>query len=66
MTFKVPFEGTITPEIKNQRQLLAEKILTLLKTQGVNSIKDYIAPPRAWNIDTTMKAFTGLNLEKTF
>ena len=66
MTFRVPFEWVVTPEIKNQRQLLAEKLLTLLKTQGINSITDYINPPRAWNIDTNVKAFTGTDLEKTF
>lgn len=66
MTFKVPFEGEVTSEIKNQRQLFAEKLLTLLKTKGINSIQDYINTPRAWNVNSVAVNFSGSELSKTF
>jgi hypothetical protein len=31
---------------------LAEKILQLIKQKGLNTVVDYLNPPRAWNIDT--------------
>jgi len=66
MTFKVPFEWGITTEIKNERQLFAEKILTLLKTQWIDTIQDYIKSPRAWNVNAKMVDFTWDNLTNTF
>ncbi len=56
MTFKVPFEWEVTDEIKQQRQLLAEKILELVKANS-SLLKDYLVPPRAWNI-----SFKNVNL----
>jgi len=52
MTFKVPFTWLVTQEIKNQRQLLAEKILTSLKESWFENIKDYLYPEDAWDIQT--------------
>ncbi len=66
MTFKVPFDWTITPDIKNNRQLIAEKILSSLKNQDMSSIQDYLNPPRAWNIKTTETSFNSWNLDSTF
>ena len=66
MTFKVPFDGNLTPEIKAQRQLLAEKILTLLKEKGQDAIKDYIVPPRAWNVDTKVVSLSWNKLKSVF
>ncbi len=66
MTFKVPFEGQVTPEIKAQRQLLAEKILTLLKEKGPQAIQDYLIPPRAWNIQTQQVELSGSGISKIF
>jgi hypothetical protein len=66
MTFKVPFTGQVTPEIKAQRQLLAEKILTLLKEKGPQAIQDYLVPPRAWNIQTQQVILSGSDILKIF
>ena len=66
MTFKVPFEWEVTPEIKAQRQLLAEKILQLIKQKGLNAVVDYLNPPRAWNIDTQPVQLTWDDLIKIF
>ena len=41
MTFKVPYEWTITPEIKAERQLFAEKILEMVVKNDKN-LKDYL------------------------
>ena len=66
MTFKVPYEWDITPEIKAERQLLAEKILTMVVSGDEQNLKDYLTPPRAWNIYTNVVAFSGDDLKKTF
>ena len=66
MTFKVPFSWPVTQEIKNQRQLLAEKILQLLKENKVQQLQNYLYPPRAWNIQTNQVALTGWEIKKIF
>ena len=66
MTFKVPFEWTVTPEIKKERQLLAEKILELLKEKWMEAIMDYIYPETAWNITTMQVELTKEDMKKIF
>jgi len=66
MTFKVPFTWIVTNQIKDQRQLLAEKLLTDLKTQKTNEILDYIYNPKAWNIISWKVSITWSNLTKIF
>ena len=66
MTFKVPFEWEVTKDIKNQRQLLAEKILTYLKENNQDKVVDYVSNPRAWNINPSQTSISWENLEKIF
>jgi len=66
MTFKVPFTGLVTQDIKNYRQLLAEKILEDLKAGKTNQIINYVSTPRAWNIYTQQVSITWSNLSKIF
>ncbi len=66
MTFKVPFTGQLTQDIINQRQLLAEKILNLIKTKGLDSVSDYLIPPRAWNINTSPVELSKQDIVKIF
>ncbi len=66
MTFKVPFTWLVTKTIKNNRQLLAEKILSNIKSWKTDKIADYISDPRAWNIYTQQVSITWSDLTKVF
>ena len=66
MTFKVPFEWEITPEIKAQRQLLAEKILEYLVKGSGDKIKDYVQDPKAWNVIASQVNLSTGEVEKLF
>lgn len=48
MTFKVPFDWAITPEVKKERQLLAEKLLLKIKSNNVEDIENYLNPQAWW------------------
>ncbi len=50
MTFKAPYEWTITPEIKAERQVFAEKLLEILKNKQYKKAQDFIENPEAWNV----------------
>lgn len=57
MTFKVPFEWNVSPEIKNERQLLAEKILLNIQSNQFTELEDYLNP-EAWWVMTTQTSLT--------
>jgi len=65
MTFKVPYEWTITPEIKAERQLFAEKILEALVNNQEDKIADYL-DPRAWNVYPQQVSLSWDDLKKIF
>jgi len=50
MTFKAPYEWTITPEVKAERQVFAEKLLEMMKNKQYDKIWDFIENPEAWNV----------------
>jgi len=66
MTFKVPFTGLVTKDIKNSRQILAEKILEDIKSGKTDKITDYVSDPRAWNIYLQQVSITWSDLTKFF
>ena len=66
MTFKVPYQWTITPEIKAERQLFAEKLLTMLVSWDNKKLKDYTEDPRAWNVYTNIVSLSGDDIKKLF
>jgi len=65
MTFKVPYEGEITPDIKAQRQLLAEKILEAFVNKQEDKVKDYLSPV-GWNVYTWTVEISWDDLKKLF
>jgi len=65
MTFKVPYEWNITPEIKAERQLFAEKLLEML-VKNDEKLWDYISNPKAWNVYPSTISLSGSELSKVF
>jgi protein-export membrane protein SecD len=66
MTFKVPFNWEITPQIKAERQLLAEKILQYLVKDQDEKIADYVQDPKAWNIFAQQVTLSTWDVKKIF